>query len=198
MRLFQSERDLCLDVLASHGKARARASAVTAAKKSLKAIAEGARTTPASTEGIAKVAELDPHIPPAGRGREVFACFPVLPELVVPLALLGVGQHFVGFVYPFESLFCGFVSRVNVRVKLARQLSVRLLDLILGRRFGNAQDFIVISKLHRHRSSLLSRTLVHQSENTMMHYSDRLSLRSQRNRLHQPQKRSHEFHEFLA
>src|SRR5207247_11076742 len=108
MRLFQSERDLCLDVLASHGKARARASAVTAAKKSLKEIAEGARTTPASTEGIAKVAELDPHIPPAGRGREVFACFAVLPELVGPLALLGVGQPFRGALYALRRPFVVF------------------------------------------------------------------------------------------
>src|SRR5213592_2381587 len=128
MRFLQTERDLRLDILTSHGEVRACASAVMASKKSLKEITEAARAS-ASAEDFAKVTELDTPALPAGRRREVFAGFPVRPEAVVPLALLRVGQHFVCLVHFFEFLLCRFVSRVDVRVVLARQLSVRFLDL---------------------------------------------------------------------
>ena len=59
---------------------------------------------------------------------------PVRAELVVELALLGVGQDRVGLVDVLEPLLGGLVARVPVRMVLARELAEGLLDVGLRRR----------------------------------------------------------------
>src|SRR4029077_12661566 len=104
MRLFECEPNLCLDILTAHGKARAAASAPTAAKQALEEITKSTLTA-SSAKQVAKVTIFDMRALPLRRRPEVLPCFPVLPKLVVSLALVGIGQNFVGFVYLFEFLF---------------------------------------------------------------------------------------------
>jgi len=89
---------------------------------------------------------------PARRRPEVFTCLPVRPKLIVSLAFVRIRENFVGLVYLFEFFLGRFISGIYIGMVLARQRSVRLLDLILGRRVGKAKDFIIISKLNRHAS----------------------------------------------
>ena len=72
-------------------------------------------------------------------------------ELVVHLLLLGIAQDVVGFLDLLEAVLGGLVARVDVRMVLARQLSVRLLYLFLGGGSLNAQDFVEILVSVRHR-----------------------------------------------
>ncbi len=64
--------------------------------------------------------------------------------LIVNLALLGIAQDVVGFLDFLEALFSGFVAGVQIRMILARQLTVRLADLVF---FGTARytkRFVII------------------------------------------------------
>src|SRR5699024_1973350 len=66
-------------------------------------------------------------------------------ELVVPLALFGVGQYVVGLVDLLE-LFLGlFVAGVQVRVVFLGKLAVCAFDLVVAGIFANAQDLVVIT-----------------------------------------------------
>ena len=55
-------------------------------------------------------------------------------EAVVLLALLGVGEHVVRRLHLLEALLRVLVARVRVGMVLARELAVRLLDLVVARR----------------------------------------------------------------
>src|SRR5882724_10282746 len=123
MRLFERKRYLCFDILTTHGKAGAPPRAATAAEQALEEITKSTGATPAAKQ-VAKVAILDVHTFPVRRRPEVLPRFPVRPKLVVFLALVGIGQNLVSFVYLFKLLFGGFISRIDVRVKLARQLAI--------------------------------------------------------------------------
>src|ERR1700678_3714097 len=74
---------------------------------------------------------------------------PIRSEQIVFLALLGVAQNFVGFGNFFE-LFLSFfdVAGVCIRMPLARQLTVRRFDVFLRRVFRDAQDRIIVLKIH--------------------------------------------------
>ena len=61
------------------------------------------------------------------------------PRLVVLPALLVVGEHPVGLGHRLEPGLGRGVARVGVRVQLAGELAVRLLDLVRGRAGGDAQ-----------------------------------------------------------
>src|SRR3989442_1694376 len=74
--------------------------------------------------------------------------FPVRPELVVFRALLGVTEHFVGFVDQLEAVGRLGVL-VHIRVILAGQPAVRGLDLLLGRGPPDAERLVVILVLRR-------------------------------------------------
>ena len=66
-------------------------------------------------------------------------------ELVIPAALVRVGQHIVGFV-DFLELFLGlFVAGVQVGVVLFRQLAVGAFDLGIAGVLANAEDLIIIA-----------------------------------------------------
>src|SRR5262249_27432074 len=65
-------------------------------------------------------------------------------ELVVELALGGVAQHVVGDRDVFETLLGGLVTRVHVRMVLARELAVGLSNLLVARPFRDAEDGVVV------------------------------------------------------
>jgi len=149
MRLFKCKGDLRFDILAAHNKAGAATTATPPPEQALKEIAEPASPSTAAKQ-IAKVAKSSMRAFPARRRPKLFARFPVLPQLVVALAFVSVGQNFVSLVDLLKFVFGGFIARIDIRMILARQLAVGGLDLILGGGFGNAEDFIVVSKLDRH------------------------------------------------
>src|SRR2546428_356822 len=57
---------------------------------------------------------------------------PAVSVAVVFRALLGVAQHLVGAVNLLEALLGTLIARIYVRMMLARQLAIGLLDLFLG------------------------------------------------------------------
>src|SRR4029450_7993164 len=63
---------------------------------------------------------------------------------VVLLALLRVGENVVRRLDLLEALLGILVAGVRVRVVLARELPVRLLDLVLRRALGDAQDLVEV------------------------------------------------------
>ena len=79
---------------------------------------------------------------------ELVGMLPVLAVLVVLLTLLGVAQHLVCLVDGLKLFLGRGVVRVQVRMKLARQLAVRLLDVVLRCRFVHSQHLIIINKSH--------------------------------------------------
>src|SRR5205814_1329890 len=70
-------------------------------------------------------------------------------EAVVLLALLLVREHVVRPLHVLEAVLCLLVAGVLVRVVLARELAIRLLDLVLRRALRHAQR--VVERLS-HRS----------------------------------------------
>src|SRR5712692_2081079 len=117
-RVLERQADLDLDVVASL-RARLARPAGPAAEAAAEEIAEEARE-------VAQVAEIEGD--PARPGPEL----PVRRAVrVVGLALLGVGEDVVGGLDLLEALLGGLVVGVGVRVVLAGELAVRLLDLVL-------------------------------------------------------------------
>src|SRR5438105_10897721 len=129
MRLFEAEFDGGLDVLPTHGKAGASASARSAAKQRLKKVAEAAHAAP-GTEEVAEIAVFNAPAFPARRRGEISARLPVLAELVVTLTLLRIGEDCIGLPDLLEFLFRALVTRVDVGVILARQLAIGFLDIV--------------------------------------------------------------------
>jgi len=87
------------------------------------------------------------------RRREVHAVLPAGAEAVVLLAFLGVAEDLIGLVDLFEFFFRGFLfrrRRLQIGVILARQLPIGVLDRLLGRVAGHAEDLVVISKFDAH------------------------------------------------
>src|SRR5262249_47485312 len=68
----------------------------------------------------------------------------LLAELIVSLALFGIGEDVVGDRDLLELLLGGLVARIDVRVMLARQLAVRLADLVRRRGPRHAQRLVGI------------------------------------------------------
>src|SRR5258705_1124539 len=74
---------------------------------------------------------------------------PLRTDGVVALALLGIGEDLVGLVDLLEALLrLGFL--VDVRMVLARELAVRLLDLLGARILRDAECLVVVLVLDRH------------------------------------------------
>jgi hypothetical protein len=74
---------------------------------------------------------------------------PVLSELVVFTAFLGVRQHLVGLVDLFELFFGRLIPGVHIRVVLARQFPIRFFDLIRFGVLADAQCLVVILVFHK-------------------------------------------------
>jgi len=70
-------------------------------------------------------------------------------EGVVLLPLVRIRQHRVGFLNLFELLFGVVVARIDIRVKLAREFSVGLLNIRGVRRARYAERLVIISRQSR-------------------------------------------------
>src|SRR5580658_2871621 len=64
--------------------------------------------------------------------------------LIVDLAFLPVAQNVVSLLHLLETFLRGLVARIHIGMKLARQPSIRFLDLILAGAFGHMQRFVII------------------------------------------------------
>jgi hypothetical protein len=70
-------------------------------------------------------------------------------ELVVELALLRVAEHIVRLGDRLETLLGLAVARIHIRVVLARQLAVALLDFVSSRRPRDAESSVEVFLRHR-------------------------------------------------
>ena len=102
----------------------------------------------AGAELIADVAGATESAERASAGRAGGASpadlLPVGPELVVLAPLVRIAEDLVGLVHLLEATLGGLVTGLGVRMVLAGELSVGLLDLGRRRRPGHAQDGVVI------------------------------------------------------
>ena len=103
---------------------------------------EGAK----AAEDVRQVAQVD--VLEAHAARPEAPCGAVRPEAVVRLSLLRVGEDVVGGLHVLEPLLRGRVARVAVRVQLARELAVRLLDLVVRRGLRHAEDLVRVPRRH--------------------------------------------------
>src|SRR5581483_2879520 len=110
------------------------------------AAAEDAAQPAEQVGQVAEVDVLDANVLEAAEGPGARP-HPGGAEAVVLPALLGVGEQVVRRLDVLEPLFGLLVARVAVRVVLARELAVRLLDLVVGRRPCDAERGVRI--LHR-------------------------------------------------
>ncbi len=159
------ERDLRRDfeVIAGHrpaGRALALEPAV-APKSAAENVAEevGERIAAACAE--VRVAELDPvaarllacgparPIEPARLAAHARPLLVALPQLVIFLALVLVGEDLIGLVNFLKALFRLRVAGIHVRVILARQFAIRFADVFVGGRPVHAKQFVVIRIIHR-------------------------------------------------
>ena len=93
-------------------------------------------------EQVAEVAEVEVEVLGA-------ALRAVRAERVVLLALLGILEDLVRGLHFLEARLGLRVARVLVRVVLARELAVRLLDVVRARRLRDAEDVVeALSRRH--------------------------------------------------
>ena len=69
-------------------------------------------------------------------------------EAVVHVPLVRVHEHGVGLGRFLEVVLGRLVAGIAVGVVLQRQLAVRALDLLIGRRTRHAQDLVIVSFAH--------------------------------------------------
>ena len=119
--------NLGLEVAAARRRGLAAATAEDGREDVAEVGGEGAGATPAPTEA------------------------PEEPAGVVLLALVGVGERVVGLLDVFETLLGSGVVRIAIRVVLAGQLAVGLLDLVGARLPPDAKDLVEVA---RHRGLL--------------------------------------------
>src|SRR5438270_276917 len=127
--------------------------------------------TPATEKRLEEIAESGPaefEIDPAAVARGIAAkpatrlgvpsrwrlestrLVPIRTELVVFLSFLRIAQDFVGFVKLLEFFFGGRFVLVDVGMVFTRELPERFADLVVARRFRNAEGLIIISELDCH------------------------------------------------
>src|SRR5581483_11834520 len=139
-RVLERELHVDLDVRAAHGLAPRTRTA-------------GASTTAAAEDPAEEVAEIA-DVEVAEVEVDVLAARTAdasvrRAEAVVRLALLVVREHVVGGLHFLELLLRSCIARISVRVVLARELAVRLLDLVRGGALRDAER--VVERLS-HRS----------------------------------------------
>ena len=143
-RLLERDRDLGLEVAAALG-ARARRRAATA--RTAAGLAEQVGDDVAEAAGVE--ARLPAAAAPDVRER-------VGERAVVLLALLRVAEDVVCLRDRLEALLGLRVTRVLVGVVLARELAVRLLDLVLARLAADAEHLVMILGGHLDQCSTSS------------------------------------------
>src|SRR5205814_4083551 len=160
VRLGQGDLDLPFDVLpllrpgpragppstdeVVHRRAAPEATVRGVPKERAEEIGEVARGL---AEGIAAGARrpvVDPMEVATGLAAHTLGVpLPIGPDRVVPLALLGIAEDLVGLIDLLEALL-GLRLLVDVRVVLARQLPVGLLDVDGRGVLGNAKGLVVV------------------------------------------------------
>jgi hypothetical protein len=146
--LVEAEVHVGIDVLPAHRAGRAGAGAGVAggpAEEPAEQVAEIARTTRAEdvrhverrAAGAAGATALEATAAERAATEQ-------RPRLVVLLALRVVGEDVVGLGDLLEPSFGLRIARVLVRVQLAGELPVGLLDLSRGRVLGDAQRQVVV------------------------------------------------------
>jgi hypothetical protein len=105
-----------------------------------------------AAEHISETENIAEHIAEVGKDARIEPCVSTgcaaqsgVAVTVICRALLGVGQYRIGFRSFLESIFGLFVSGIAIRVVLKRELSIRALHFLVGRRFSDAQDLVIIS-----------------------------------------------------
>src|SRR5581483_11979027 len=133
-----------------------RGESAAAAEERLEEIGEVPETFSVERAAGTGLAPVDPVESTAvpGAARSVLIAGPVRADLVVPAALLGIGEDLVGLVDLLEAPL-GLRSSVDVRVVLPGQLPVRPLDLLGRRVLRDAEDLVVVLVLDRHAVPLL-------------------------------------------
>ena len=134
-RVLEGEVDLGLEVGATAGPL----ARLTAAED----VAE-------ASEEVRDVAEVEVEVPAAAAAAGKSGAPVGRAEGVVLLALLGVREHVVGALDLLEALLGLLVARVRVRVVLARELAVGLLDLVLRRALRDAERVVERFRSRRH------------------------------------------------
>ena len=133
-RVVERDPDARLEVGAALGRGRAGTLAATEERAEV-------------AEQVGQVAEVDVLVARAARPEPLprRACRAVA---VVRLPLLLVGEDVVRGLHVLEPLLGRRVVRVPVRVQLAGELAVRLLDLVVGRRLLDAEHLVGIPGGH--------------------------------------------------
>ena len=149
VRVFEGEFQLGLVVLAG---SRAGATALAAAHTAKHGAEEVRKIGPAewvvAALGVLRPVEAAAAAGGAAARAGLLVALPVCPQLVVLLALVVVAEYFVGLVDFLEFAFRLRVIGVHIRMVLAGQLAVGLLDLVLGGRLLDAQRFVVVLVVH--------------------------------------------------
>jgi hypothetical protein len=137
VRLFEAEFNGRLDILTTHGKARASARAAPGAKQRRKKVAEAAWAAP-GTEEVSHIVGINTPAFPAGWRGELSAGLPVRPELIVTFTLPRIGEDVIGLPDILKVLFRGCVVRVDVGMILTRQLAIGFFYVARSRGASNA------------------------------------------------------------
>src|SRR6185436_511684 len=106
------------------------------------ALRAGATVAAAEPEDVAEAAELrriEPLRAVADAG---------VTEAIVAGALVAVAEHRVSLGRFLELLFGRLVARVAIGMELQRQLAIRALDLLIGRRAGDLEDLVIVAPAH--------------------------------------------------
>ena len=133
-RVLEGNLQGLLDVLPA---LRRRRGALAAPEQVLEQAAEALGEAPSGAEDVADVAALEA----AEAAARVEG---LVPEAVVFRPVLGAAQHLVGLGDVLELLLRGGVPGVDVRVVLARQPPVRLLDLLVGGAALDVERLVVV------------------------------------------------------
>jgi hypothetical protein len=102
-------------------------------------------TTEKDVEDVSEVAAEAERLAAATAATGTGASYPLRPEHVVAAAALGIPEGFVGEGDLFEALLGGGVASRGIRVKLARQGPIGLLQLVFVGAPADAEELVIIS-----------------------------------------------------
>ena len=142
-RIVERQRQRALEVLPATRLRGASPAAATAVEDAAQEVAEATGVLPEQVLHVDVVLLAPAAVPAAAAGTEA-AAREQGPGLVVLLALGVVGQHVVRLGDLLEPLLGRLVARVLVRVELAGQLAVLLLDLVGRGVLGHAEHGVEV------------------------------------------------------
>jgi hypothetical protein len=71
-----------------------------------------------------------------------------MPETVVHVALVGIGEHGIGFRRLLEVLFGDLVTGIAIGMVFECELAIRALDLLVGGGARNAEHLVIVAFAH--------------------------------------------------